>query len=170
MVFAYLVISYFNKKVGVGDIASLVNASQQLNAALISLISILPKLKEIGMYVNDTNVFLSYVNTDEVSKIKVKEINSIEFKNVKFKYPQANSLSINDVSFRIEKDMNISIVGEKGAGKSTLIKLLIGLYEQYEGEILINNISLKNCDIIFISKIFVFLDRKRILHTVFQYN
>lgn len=147
MVFAYLVISYFNKKVGVGDIASLVNASQQLNAALISLISILPKLKEIGMYVNDTNVFLSYVNTDEVSKTKVKEINSIEFKNVKFKYPQANSLSINDVSFRIEKGMNISIVGENGAGKSTLIKLLIGLYEQYEGEILINNISLKKCDL-----------------------
>ena len=136
MVFAYLVISYFNKKVGVGDIASLVNASQQLNAALISLISILPRLKEIGMYVNDTNVFLSYVNTDEVSKTKVKEINSIEFKNVKFKYPQANSLSTNDVSFRIEKGMNISIVGENGAGKSTLIKLLIGLYEQYEGEIL----------------------------------
>lgn len=77
------------------------------------------------MYVNDTNVFLSYVNTDEVSKTKVKEINSIEFKNVKFKYPQANSLSINDVSFRIEKGMNISIVGENGAGKSTLIKLLI---------------------------------------------
>ena len=43
--------------------------------------------------------------------------------------------------------MNISIVGENGAGKSTLIKLLIGLYEQYEGEILINNISLKKCDL-----------------------
>lgn len=158
MVFAYLVISYFNKKVGVGDIASLVNASQQLNAALISLISILPKLKEIGMYVNDTNVFLSYVNTDEVSKTKVKEINSIEFKNVKFKYPQANSLSINDVSFRIEKGMNISIVGENGAGKSTLIKLLIGLYEQYEGEILINNISLKKCDLKAYTHLFYYLD------------
>ena len=143
IVFAYLVISYFNKKIGVGDIASLINASQQLNAALISLISILPKLKEIGMHIKDANVFLSYENKNVSIKEEIKEINSIEFKNVKFKYPNSNTLSINNISFKIKKGMSVSIVGENGAGKSTLIKLLLGLYEGYEGKILINNIDLK---------------------------
>lgn len=147
IVFVYLVISYFNNKVGVGDIASLINASQQLNVSLLSFIGILPQLKEIKMYINDTNTFLDYVSNDKSIKNNIEDINSIEFKNVIFKYPKAKTTSIDNISFKIEKNMHISIVGDNGAGKTTIIKLLLGLYEKYEGDILINGTNLKEIDL-----------------------
>jgi ABC-type multidrug transport system fused ATPase/permease subunit len=146
-VFIFLTISYFYDKVGVGDIASLINASQQLSAALLSLISILPKTKEIRMYIKDTNTFLSYENDNIDDKLSINAINSIEFKDVRFKYPKSNVYAIQNINFKIKKGMKVSIVGENGAGKTTIIKLLSGLYQDYEGDIYINGINIKELNL-----------------------
>lgn len=69
-----------------------------------------------------------------------KKIECIEFKNVCFKYPDNDKETINNVSFKINYGENIAIVGENGAGKTTIIKLLCGLYKPTSGQILINNI------------------------------
>lgn len=69
------------------------------------------------------------------------EVRSIEFSNVFFTYPASDTETIRNMSFKVNKGENIAIVGENGAGKTTAIKLLCGLYYPIEGDILINGRS-----------------------------
>lgn len=68
-------------------------------------------------------------------------VDSIEFKDISFAYPQSDKTVLNNISFKVSKGENIAIVGENGAGKTTLIKLLCGLYKTGKGEIIINSKS-----------------------------
>ena len=67
----------------------------------------------------------------------------IEFKNVSFKYPGTDKLILDNISFTIENGRHYSLVGVNGAGKTTIIKLLTGLYTNYGGEILIDGRSMR---------------------------
>ena len=78
---------------------------------------------------------------------------SLEFKNVSFRYPKTQRYILNNCSFKMLNNKSYSIVGENGAGKSTIIKLLTGMYENYEGQILINNKDLKEYSFGFIKGI-----------------
>lgn len=69
---------------------------------------------------------------------------SISFKNVSFCYPGANHNALNNISFTIGAHDKLALVGENGAGKSTIIKLLLRQYVPVEGEILVNNIPLND--------------------------
>lgn len=69
------------------------------------------------------------------------EVRSIEFSNVFFTYPASDTETIRNMSFKVTKGENIAIVGENGAGKTTVIKLLCGLYYPSKGDILINGRS-----------------------------
>jgi ATP-binding cassette subfamily B protein len=62
----------------------------------------------------------------------------IQFKNVCFHYPNEKKLSLNNVSFDIESNSKIALVGKNGAGKSTIVKLLLRQYLPTSGQILIN--------------------------------
>ncbi len=94
---------------------------------------------------NDCAAFRKYVesedrNTDKPN-VDFDSVNSLEFKNVSFAYQGSDNLTIKDMSFKINKGENIAIVGENGAGKTTAIKLLCGLYYPTDGEILVNGRS-----------------------------
>lgn len=94
---------------------------------------------------NDCAAFREFSeSTDENDNkpdIDFKGIESIEFQNVSFKYQSAEKSTINNMSFKVNKGENIAIVGENGAGKTTAVKLLCGLYYPTSGEILINGKS-----------------------------
>ncbi|MEG1871151.1 MAG: ABC transporter ATP-binding protein, partial [Peptostreptococcaceae bacterium] len=75
------------------------------------------------------------------SSIKLK---SLEFRNVFFKYPGTENYILKDMSFVIEEGRHYAFVGTNGAGKTTITKLITGLYEDFEGEILINGKSIKS--------------------------
>jgi len=66
------------------------------------------------------------------------EIRSIEFRDVTFTYPGAGRPVLKHVSFRLEPGRHYALVGENGCGKSTLVKLLVGLYTPDSGQVLIN--------------------------------
>lgn len=97
---------------------------------------------------NDCRGFRDFIESTEENKDKPSvdfdNVNSIEFKNVNFTYPNAEKSTINNMSFKVNKGENIAIVGENGAGKTTAIKLLCGLYYPTEGDILINGKNSKS--------------------------
>lgn len=72
-------------------------------------------------------------------KEHIDTIESICFEHVYFKYPKTDTYVLDDVSFLIQANEKISIVGLNGAGKTTIIKLLCRLYDVTEGQILIND-------------------------------
>ena len=109
------------------------------------IVNLVFSYSKIERSANDCAVFRKYIESENESKDKpdvdFSEIESIEFKDVSFTYPSAEKSTINNMSFKINKGVNIEIVGENGAGKTTAIKLLCGLYYPTNGDILINGKS-----------------------------
>lgn len=81
------------------------------------------------------------------NKIFISDIETIEFKSLSFRYKKNLPYALKNVSFCINKGDRVAIVGKNGSGKSTIIKLLCGFYDCYEGDILINGYSLRDIDI-----------------------
>lgn len=94
---------------------------------------------------NDCAAFREFVESTDESEnkpnVNFDSVDSIEFKNVSFTYPSAEKSTINNMSFKVNKGENIAVVGENGAGKTTAVKLLCGLYYPTLGDILINGKS-----------------------------
>ena len=76
-----------------------------------------------------------------------KESGTIEFKNVSFKYPDADDYVLRDISFKVNKGETIAFIGSTGSGKSTLINLVPRLYDVTDGEVLIDGVNVKEYDI-----------------------
>ena len=81
----------------------------------------------------------------------------IEFKNVFFKYPGTDVYVLDDVSFSINPGEKVAIIGNIGSGKSTIVKLLLKLYEPEKGKILIDNLDISQIDPAFLRNIISYL-------------
>jgi ABC-type multidrug transport system fused ATPase/permease subunit len=84
------------------------------------------------------------ITKDEEDSIELDTIKTIEFKSVSFKYPNTDKYAIKNISFKLEEDKSIALVGPSGVGKSTITKLLLRFYEPTEGQILINDQPISN--------------------------
>jgi ATP-binding cassette subfamily B protein len=73
-------------------------------------------------------------------------LESIEFKNVNFSYNENGEVSVRNLNLKINKGETASFVGPSGAGKTTVVKLLLGLYKKTSGEILINGVDTDKID------------------------
>ena len=79
----------------------------------------------------------------EGTKEKGKEEGTIEFKNVSFKYPDAEEYVLENISFKVNKGETIAFIGRTGSGKSTIINLIPRFYDATDGEVLIDGINVK---------------------------
>lgn len=102
-------------------------------------------------YMKNLTVFAALperkMEPEETENVKGKEkieLKELEFKHVTFHYPGSDINILRDFSMKLEEGKHYAIVGENGAGKSTFIKLLTGLYTNYEGEILLNGRELRS--------------------------
>ena len=70
-----------------------------------------------------------------------KEKGTVEFKNVSFKYPEADEYVLKDISFKVERGQTIAFIGSTGSGKSTLINLIPRFYDATDGEVLVDGVN-----------------------------
>lgn len=87
-------------------------------------------------------------------KRRLEFFESLVFDGVYFKYPATDRYVLNGVSFTLDKGDRLSIVGINGSGKSTIIKLMLGLYEAEQGQILINGFPMAEYDLKDIRRLF----------------
>ncbi len=111
--------------------------------------------------------FLKYpVEDDDENKIKVESIDHIKMENVNFAYPDRETLVLKNFNLDARIGDKVLLKGPNGSGKSTVIRLILGFFENYDGKILINGTelrqlnkkSLKNKISIVSQKIFLFND------------
>ena len=106
------------------------------------LIRVFENIMEIlknGMFINNLKSFLEYkeiIPEDQDGDMPDKEFKSLEFRNVSFSYDDKET--IKDLSFVINKGETAALVGHNGAGKTTIIKLMLRLYDPNSGVILYN--------------------------------
>lgn len=135
-------------KLTVGDFSYYSGISSQLISAIMALIATFTKGYESEIRLTQYTKFLQWkpLFIPKGSE-KLTDVMEVEFDNVCFKYPGTEKQVLDHVSFRINKNENMAIVGLNGAGKSTIVKLLLRLYEPEKGRILINGKDIKEYDI-----------------------
>lgn len=79
-----------------------------------------------------------------VTESDPKLIGTVEFKDVSFKYPDADEYILKDISFKANKGETIAFIGSTGSGKSTLINLIPRFYDATDGEIIIDGVNVKD--------------------------
>ncbi|CCZ89137.1 aBC transporter ATP-binding protein [Coprobacillus sp. CAG:605] len=75
---------------------------------------------------------------------KTVEVGCVEFKNVSFKYPDANEYLLKNISFKVNKGQTIAFIGSTGSGKSSLINLVPRFYDVTDGEVLVDGVNVKD--------------------------
>ena len=135
------------KRISIGDISAFMAYSGQFINPLIQIANISNIIQQTIVSAQRIFDFLdSKEEKNNITSINVSEISSepnIVFKNVNFGYSD-NNLIIKDFSLEIPSGKTVAIVGHTGAGKSTLIKILLNFYTINSGEILINNNNIYN--------------------------
>jgi len=130
----------------IGSFTLLINMLDQLSGRAANASAKFGELYENNFYVNNFFDFLSLPSLVNISKrpviFKKFKPPKIEFRNVSFQYPDGPKV-LHNISFVIEPGESVAFVGQNGAGKTTIIKLLCRFYDVSEGEILINNINIK---------------------------
>ena len=127
-----------------GALIALINYMSQILVELIKLANLIITMTKSLACADRVSEMLKE-DLDEVEyKELLDKVNSIEFKNVGFTYPNAGKESLSNISFKAKKGDIIGIIGGTGSGKTTLINVLCGFYSPTEGEVLINDKNLAN--------------------------
>jgi ATP-binding cassette subfamily B protein len=133
----------------------------------------LQKLLRKNKHIEEFNQYINLSRKDD-ALVPMSEtpprFESLEFKNVSFTYPGTEKLILNNLSLTIEAGKRYALVGVNGCGKTTLTKLLLKLYDDYTGEILLNGKSLRDWCMADIKAMFtaVFQDFARYDISVFE--
>jgi lipid A export permease/ATP-binding protein msbA len=125
-------------KYGVGNITILVSAIECINNCLSTLVVKIGKKNKIEYLLRDWDKFIT--SEDEYKGYETGDLDGcIIFEDVDFSYPGSDKPVFESLNFSIEKGETVAIVGENGSGKSTIVKLLLGIFNANAGKILINN-------------------------------
>lgn len=131
----------------VGDITMYINSIDILQDRAGSILNILSSLYNDNLYIQTLFEFLrkEELNISE-QQDSIEQIETIEFKNVCFKYPGSDKMVLNNINMSIKKGKSYLLAGFNGSGKTTLIKLLVGMYKPTSGEILVNGENIQKYD------------------------
>ena len=109
---------------------------------LAMIFMMLPRSQVSAERINE--VLETEITIKEGNKTEGIEKGTVEFKNVSFKYPDADEYLLRDISFKAEKGDIVAFIGSTGSGKSTLINLVPRFYDATDGEILVDGVNVKD--------------------------
>ncbi len=148
--FYRVVIKAVNNQITAGNILLFIQALNNIQTSLQVLFSEFFGLQEALIFMERLFKFLDSKPTMELTfsdkNIPTPIRSGIVFDNVSFTYPDGR-LALDRVSFTLKPGKTVALVGENGAGKTTIIKLLARLYDPSAGKILIDGIDLKKLDL-----------------------
>lgn len=113
---------------------------------LVIVFILMPRASVAAKRINEVLDAEIKIKNGTTSQEIVSAVGEIEFKNVSFKYPDADDYVIKDISFKVNRGETVAFIGATGSGKSTLINLIPRFYDATEGEVLVNGMNVKEYD------------------------
>ena len=147
----FIIFEAIARRVTVGDIGFYTGVVSNFQNGLGGLFRNLTGVYEHSLYVKsifdllDTPPLITEI--EKPIKLSLKKAPKIEFRDVSFTYPGVKTKILRNFSLTINPGEKVAFVGENGAGKSTIIKLLARFYDVTSGEIFINNKNIKELEI-----------------------
>ncbi len=147
-VIVFVIVKLLSNAISVGSLAAVITSASSTLDMAEDFVYEASTVSNSG-YIADS---LMYVLGYDERKVEPQNIlgDEIVFDDVSFKYPKTDNFVLKDLSFKIDKNKITAIVGENGAGKSTIIKLICGMYDVNSGEVKISGAKpflMANCDL-----------------------
>lgn len=145
--YGYLIGAILAGSISVSEFVLYFGAITGVSSFVGDIIKHANSLNHSNLSMNDMRNFLDnevVAESENLTMGKELVVSKIEFRNVCFSYEEENTYVLKDFSMVINKGEKIALVGINGAGKTTIVKLLCGFYQPNSGEILINDIDIKN--------------------------
>lgn len=152
----------FTKALTISNFSVVLSSINSVRDSTRSIAEGFDELSQMALFFQNLRDFFDYEPKITDGGKKAEDFQSLEFKNVSFRYPDTTKVILKNVSFKINRGETIAVVGVNGAGKSTLVKLLLRFYDPDEGEILYNGINVKEYNVASLRDVFatVFQDYK----------
>ena len=146
---AYLIrdASMVNKLGLFGDMVVFSSYAMQVIMSFLMLAMIFMMSPRAQVSANRINEVLDTditIKDGNINTNKTNEVGTVEFKNVSFKYPDADEYLLKNISFKANKGETVAFIGSTGSGKSTLINLVPRFYDVTEGEVLVDGVNVKD--------------------------
>ena len=132
---------------------------------LAMIFMILPRADVSARRINEILDEEEIIKDGILDEIKSDIVGTVEFKNVSFKYPDADEYLLEDISFKVNKGETIAFIGSTGSGKSTLINLVPRFYDVTEGEILVDGVNVKDYKIEALNNKIGYVPQKAVMFT-----
>ena len=154
----------------VSGFSVVISSITSIRNATLDIAECFDELSQMALFFENLRSFFDYEPKIIGGEREAGEFESLEFRNVSFKYPTADVKALDSISFKITKGQTVAVVGINGAGKSTLVKLLLRFYDPDEGEILYNGINIKEYSVESYRNAFatVFQDYKNFAVSIFE--
>jgi ATP-binding cassette subfamily B protein len=138
----------FTQKITVGQFFSLLFYSFFIFGPMQELGNIINVYRETEVSLGNFRKILETPKDPKpVAPVSVSDVRKLEFVDVGFMHQSANTPALTDISFAVNRGETIAFVGPSGAGKTTLVKLLVGLYQPKQGQILYNGVDSTEIDL-----------------------
>lgn len=148
------------------DMVVFMSYAVQVIMSFIMLVMIFMMLPRASVSAKRINEVLDTKSSIEDGKGATPlEVGTVEFKNVSFKYPDADEYVLKDISFKVNKGEQIAFIGSTGSGKSTLIDLIPRFYDVTDGEIFVDGINIKEYKLEDLYNLIGYVSQKSILFT-----
>ena len=136
-------IMFINNKLRIGAIQSFIQYMKDFNRPMNMIAQIISNLQMAIASVDRVNEILEMEEYEDGYLKEIRFNDSIEFKNVSFNYVEGKPV-LKNFNLKINKGEKVALVGKTGAGKTTIVNLLMSFYDNYEGQILIDGVSLRD--------------------------
>lgn len=130
-----------------GDMVVFSSYAMQVIMSFLMLAMIFMMLPRAQVSANRINEVLDTeitIKDGKIDKDTTDERGTVEFKNVSFKYPDADEYLLKDISFKANKGETVAFIGSTGSGKSSLINLIPRFYDATDGEVLVDGVNVKD--------------------------
>ena len=158
----------FAKTLTVSAFSVVLSSINSVKDATLTIAQNFESMSRFAYYFQNMLEFLDFESSVADGTKECEGFESLEFRNVTFKYPSAQKETLQNVSFKINKGETLALIGVNGAGKSTLVKLLLRFYDVTDGEIILNGRNIKEYKLDSLRRIFgaVFQDYRNFAITV----
>lgn len=158
----------FAKTLTVSAFSVVLSSINSVKDATLTIAQNFESMSRFAYYFQNMLEFLDFESSVADGTKECEGFESLEFRNVCFKYPSAQKETLQNVSFKINKGETLALIGVNGAGKSTLVKLLLRFYDVTDGEIILNGRNIKEYKLDSLRRIFgaVFQDYRNFAITV----
>ena len=130
---------------------------------LAMIFMMLPRAQVSAERINEVLDEEISVKDGNIANHKTNERGTVEFKNVSFKYPDADEYLLKNISFKANKGDTVAFIGSTGSGKSTLINLVPRFYDATEGEVLVDGVNVKQYKQEFLHNIVGYIPQKAVM-------